>query len=158
MTVIYLELSIAAPRERVFDLSRSVDLHLVSSEATDARAVGGVTSGLLELGDEVTWEATHFWVRQRLTSRITAFDRPSYFRDSMVAGAFRRFDHDHRFEAAGGGTLLRERFDFDAPCGPLGSVASLVVLRRYMRRFLEARARVIREVAESDRWRELLSG
>lgn len=62
----------------------------------------------------MTWEATHFGVRQRLTSHITAFDRPRHFRDSMVAGAFRRFDHDHWFDADGrGGTVMRDAFDVD---------------------------------------------
>ena len=50
------------------------------------------------MGEEVTWSAKHFGVRQRLTSRITAFERPRRFRDSLVRGAFARFDHDHIFE------------------------------------------------------------
>ena len=110
--------------------------------------MGGKTSGLLDLGDEVTWEARHFGVKQRLTSRITAFDRPRHFRDSMVKGAFRRFDHDHYFEQAPGGTRCRDVFDFDAPLGPLGWLAEHLFLERYMRRFLETRCRLLKDLAE----------
>jgi hypothetical protein len=72
MPVIDLELFVHAPAERVFDLSRSVDVHVASTSRTGERAVAGVTTGLLVLGDVVTWEATHFGVRQRLTSQIVA--------------------------------------------------------------------------------------
>ncbi|MEM7245755.1 MAG: SRPBCC family protein [Acidobacteriota bacterium] len=156
MPIIELSLQVRAPIERVFDLSRSVDLHVVSTAATRERPVAGVTSGLMELDDTVTWEATHFGVRQRLTSVITACERPRHFSDAMVSGAFRRFDHDHFFEEADGITMVRERFDYDAPLGPLGWLAEWLFLTAYMRRFLIRRGEVIRQVAESDEWMRYL--
>lgn len=149
---------VAAPPERCFDLSRSVDLHQHSLGSSGERAVAGVTTGLIGLGESVTWEATHFGVRQRLTSRITQFDRPRHFRDSMVTGAFRRFDHDHWFDSdAGGGTVVRDVFDFTAPLGPLGRMAEALFLTRYMRRLLEERNAVVKRVAESGEWQRYLT-
>jgi len=139
---------IAAPVGTVFDLARDVDAHVASAAGTHERPVGGRTSGLLELGDEVTWEAVHFGVKQRLTSRMTRFERPRYFRDAMVAGAFARFDHDHYFDETAGGCLARDVFDFTSPLGPLGWVADRLVLERYMRRFLETRMTILKELAE----------
>lgn len=98
MPVIRFETLIAAPRQICFDVARDIDLHMRSTAATNERVVGGVTTGLIGSGEEVTWEATHLWIRQRLTSRITQFDPPAHFRDSQVKGAFARFDHDHFFE------------------------------------------------------------
>jgi len=89
-------------------------------------------------------------VRQTLTSRITAFDRPQHFRDSMVRGAFRRFDHDHFFAACGDATEMRDVFDFESPLGPLGRLVDTLVLERYLRRFLETRNAEIKRVAESE--------
>ena len=149
---------IEAPPERCFDLSRSVELHTHSTGATGERAVGGVTSGLLALGQEVTWRARHLGVWQTLTSRITAYDRPRHFRDSMVRGAFARFDHDHYFEPHGThGTVMRDVFDYAAPLGPLGRVAERLFLTWYMRRFLERRNREIRTAAESDGWAQYVA-
>lgn len=157
MPTIELLTRIAAPVERCFDLSRSIDLHQHSLSSSGERAVGGVTAGLIGLGESVTWEATHCGVRQRLTSRITAFDRPRYFRDSMVAGAFRRFDHDHWFAPDGEkDTLMRDVFDFEAPLGVLGRLAEAIFLTRYMRRLLEKRNAVVKHVAESEAWRAYL--
>ena len=112
MARIELRTLITAPRERCFDLSLSVDFHTHSTAQTGERAVAGKLTGLLSLGEEVTWRARHFGVWQTLTSRITAYDRPAHFRDSMVRGAFERFDHDHYFDPAPNGqTLLRDLFD-----------------------------------------------
>ena|SRR5215467_1173489 len=152
MARIELSLLVAAPPSRCFDLARSIDAHIHSVVGTGERAIGGRTTGLLSLGDEVTWRARHLGVWQDLTSRITAFERPLHFRDSMVRGAFARFDHDHYFEARDDGTLLRDVFDYRAPLGPLGWLAERLFLSAYMRRFLLIRMRALKALAESDGW------
>ena len=156
MSVIDLTTSIAAPIERVFDLSRSVDLHAASTAQTSERAVAGVTRGLMSLGQEVTWRARHFAVWQYLTTRIAAFDQPTYFRDSMVRGVFRRFDHDHFFSQSGGVTIMRDVFDFDSPFGMLGRTADRLFLTAYLTRFLVIRNAAIKLAAETDEWRRYL--
>lgn len=157
MPVIELETVVAAPVRRCFDLARSVDAHVLSTGATGEEAVDGVTSGLLGPGDWVTWRARHLGVRQRLTTRMTAFEAPHYFRDSMVRGAFAGFDHDHWFdELPGGSTRMRDRFAFESPLGVLGRVANGLFLTSYMRRFLVERNAVLKRVAESNEWRRYL--
>ena len=79
---------IDAPVERCFDLSLSVDLRRYSVAHTHKRPVAGVTSGVMKLGDTVTWEAVHFGVKQHLTSKITAYERPCHYTDEMVQGVF----------------------------------------------------------------------
>jgi len=146
-----------APPERCFDLARSIELHLRSTSATGETATAGKTTGTLGLGDQVTWRAEHFGLWQTLTSRIVAFDPPRHFRDSMVRGAFKRFDHDHYFSPDGaGGTIMRDVFDYAAPFGPLGWIAERLILTRYMRRFLTARGRELKAVAESEEWRHFV--
>jgi ligand-binding SRPBCC domain-containing protein len=147
---------VAAPPERVFDLARSIDLHVVTALGTDEQAVSGRTTGLIELDEEVTWEARHLGVRQRLTSKITAFDRPRHFRDEMVRGAFASFEHDHYFEPHQEGTMMREVFAYRSPLGVLGRVADVLFLEAYMRRFLTTRADVLKQFAENDGWRQFL--
>jgi ligand-binding SRPBCC domain-containing protein len=149
MPVISLETHISAPIEIVFDLSRSIDLHVESTAQTNERAVAGRTSGLIGLGEDVTWEATHFGVRQQLTTKITQYDRPHHFCDSMVSGAFSRFDHDHHFVSAGTQTLMKDAFDYNSPFALLGQIADALFLKRYMTRLLQIRNDVIKSIAES---------
>jgi ligand-binding SRPBCC domain-containing protein len=154
--VIDITTRIQSPIQRVFDLSRSVDLHTASTAHTHERAVAGVTAGLMGLGQEVTWRARHFGIWQNLTSRITAFEPPSHFRDSLVRGAFRRFDHDHFFSEHGDITLMRDVFDYDSPFGVLGRIADRLFLKRYMKQLLVSRNAVIKVAAETDEWRRYI--
>jgi ligand-binding SRPBCC domain-containing protein len=149
MPVIVLRTRVAAPPARCFDLARDVDLHQRSTAASRERAVAGVTTGLLGAGDEVTWEATHFGVRQRLTSRITEFDPPNRFVDEMVRGAFARFRHEHQFLALQGGTEMVDCFDYASPLGLLGRLADGLFLRRYMTTLLRERNAYLKRAAES---------
>src|SRR4051794_20621974 len=145
---IRIETWIAAPPERCFDAARDLDLHLTSMAHTNERAVGGRTSGLIEMGEEVTWRARHFGVVQHFTSKITAFDRPRHFQDSMQRGAFRSFVHDHFFEPANGGTLMIDALVFAAPLGILGRLAERLFLASYLRRLLARRAQSLRAALE----------
>ncbi len=156
MAVIELSAVIHAPRGRVFDLARSIDAHQDSTGGTEERAVAGVTTGLIGMGEEVTWEARHFGVRQRLTVRVTAFDRPTHFRDVMISGAFKRMAHDHTFADHPEGTLMTDRFEFKSPLGVLGAMVDRLLLAAYMRRFLVRRNEILKQLAESAEWRRYL--
>ena len=149
MPRIRLETFIEAPAELCFDLSRSVDVHTESTSGSRERAVAGVTSGLLGPGDTVTWEAVHFGVRQRLTSKLTAFDRPRMFVDEMLSGAFRRWHHTHLFEPRDGGTLMIDEVDYASPLGVLGRAADALFLKSYMTRLLAARNDYLKKLAEA---------
>ncbi len=149
MPRIELATEIAAPIAVVFDLSRNIDAHQESQAAHREKAVGGKTSGLIELGEDVTWEATHFGVRQRLTSRIVAMERPRHFRDSMVSGPFRLLDHDHFFEdLPAGRTAMKDVLVYASPLGPIGRIADILFLQRYMRRLLQERNAGLKRLAE----------
>ncbi len=148
MPIIRLETFIAASAERCFDLCRDVGAHIASTGATNERVAAGKASGLLSEGDEITWEATHLGVRQRLTARVVRYDRPRVLVDVMVRGAFAAFTHTHEFEACPGGTVMRDTFDYSAPLGLLGRVADVLFLERYMRRFLTERTRTLKVLAE----------
>jgi ligand-binding SRPBCC domain-containing protein len=157
MPVINLEPKIQAPIERVFDLARSIDLHQHSMDHTEERPVGGVTNGLIDVGQTVTWEAVHFGIRQRLTSKITVCDRPTHLQDIMVKGAFAYFTHDHYLSEIDARTLMKDRFEFASPLWPLGTIVDVLFLARYMTGLLEKRNDVIKRAAESEDWRQFLT-
>ncbi len=116
----------------------------------------GRTSGLIEDGETVTWDAKHFGIKQRLSVRVTKFDRPHLFGDEMISGAFASMDHTHRFTASGEGTLMKDEFRFSAPLGILGRIAEGLFLTSYMTRFLAKRAAELKGMAESDEWQRYL--
>jgi ligand-binding SRPBCC domain-containing protein len=149
MPKIELLTTINAPIEKCFDLSRSIELHLESTKQTGEEAIAGRTSGLIELGETVTWRAKHFGIRQTLSSKITEFDRPNLFVDEMVDGAFKSIRHEHHFTWIDDHTLMKDVFVFESPLGILGRFANFLFVKRYMIKLLRERNKVIKEVAEN---------
>ena len=157
MPRIELKTEVEANKEIVFDLSRSIDLHKISMGNTNEKAIAGKTSGLIELDESVTWRAKPFGVYQNLTSKITEFDSPNYFADEMVKGAFKEFKHEHHFAESNGGTLMTDIFDYKSPFGILGKLADKMFLEKYMTELLTERNRIVKEFAESEKWKELIT-
>lgn len=152
---------IHAPIERCFDLSRSVEVHLLANvhSGEQAMALGGVTSGLVGLSQEVTWRAKHFGIWQTLTSKTTAMESPRYFQVTMVRGIFRFMQADHLFRSVKPGiTEMTDRFCVAAPLPVLGPIAEALFLRRYMLALLRERNAVIKQLAESFDWQRYLNG
>lgn len=148
MPLIVTETVIAAPAERCFDLSLDVEVHQSSVAWTHERAVAGVTTGVMKLGDQVTWEARHLGRTWRMTSTITEYERPVRFVDEMVAGPFESFRHEHVFHAHGDVTTMIDRLHYRSPFGPLGALTDRVGLRRYIESLLTARNRHLKTSAE----------
>ncbi len=149
MPVVIVETPIKAALERCFDLARDIDVHCATTARTKERAVAGVTSGLIGMGQSVTFEAVHFGVRQRLSSAITEFQRPHRFVDEMTQGAFASLKHTHEFSAQDEGTLMRDILEWQAPLGILGVVADRLFLEKYLRAFLIRRGLELKKWAES---------
>lgn len=88
--------------------------------------------------------------------RITALSRPDYFRDEMVQGPFRRFQHDHKFTQEGSSTIMFDNLRFESPFSLLGRTFDKLVLQAHLLSFLENRNRTLKSVAESDQWHKYL--
>ena len=147
MPIVRVETFVAAPAEKCFDAARDIGLHERTAAGAE-KAVAGVMKGLIGPGETVTFEARHFLVKQRLTSKIVQFDRPNSFTDEMQEGAFKRLRHIHKFRPAPGGTLMVDTLDFASPFGPIGWLADLV-LRPYLTRFVAKRNRALKAFIES---------
>jgi ligand-binding SRPBCC domain-containing protein len=152
MPIIELFTEINAPVKRCFDLARSIDLHLISTKHTGEQAIAGTTTGLINLGETVTWRAKHYFIWQELTSKVVELSSPNFFADEMVKGAFKSFRHEHYFFNSGDKTIMRDVFEFESPLGLLGRLFNLISLKAYMTSLLKQRNEVIRQVAESDQW------
>lgn len=148
MPIIKHDIFINAPINVCFDLARNVDVHIETTAKTKEKAVGEVTQGFLEKDDTVTWEATHFGIKQKLTAKITHMEKPTVFVDSMVKGAFQSFTHTHQFVEEDGGTLMIDKFEYRSPFGLIGIIADKLFLKKYMTDFIRSRAKELKRIAE----------
>lgn len=156
MPTLHLTTFIAAPAERVFDLSRSIDLHRESMSRYKEEAVSGVRFGLIEKEETVTWKARHFLKNRLLRIKITEMKKKEMFTDEQIEGDFKALRHEHYFKPCENGTIMIDILHFEAPYGLIGRMLNAVYLAKYMRRLLEQRNKVIKDYAEGEDWRQLL--
>jgi ligand-binding SRPBCC domain-containing protein len=157
MPYIHLTTFIAAPAEKVFDLSRSINLHKISMRSSNEEAVGGVTSGLIKENETVTWKAKHLFKTRLFTSKITSMNAPEMFVDEMVKGDFKSFRHQHYFKQIDNGTILIDIVEFESPYGFIGKMVNKLLLKNYVQKLLINRNNIVKEYAESDKWQFVLN-
>lgn len=156
MPYIHLTTFIAAPPERVFDLSRSIDLHKTSMQKYGEMPVQGTTFGLMNEGETVTWKAKHLFKERFLKVKMTFLKKPYLFIDEQVEGDFQSLKHEHYFKEIQNGTLLIDQFRYEIGRGKLGNLFAQIYLTKYLERLLEERNRFIKDVAESPQWKKFL--
>lgn len=144
-----LETHINASPETCFDLMRDIRIHAHTTSQTNEKAVAGVTDGMIGLGQTVTFEGTHFGMRQRLTVKVTAFERPHLFVDEMIEGRFKSFKHIHEFIQQDGGTLMRDTLEWISPFGIIGRLVDKLLLERHLRDLVSKRNEKLKYIAES---------
>lgn len=110
--------------------------------------VAGVRQGEMAEGETVTWRARHFGIPWRMTSVISAYERPMRFVDEQTAGPFHTWWHEHRFEETPSGTTMIDEVEFSSPFGPLGRLVNRLLLERYLTTLLIERNRWLREELE----------
>lgn len=142
-----METFIPRPIDVVFRASLDVDLHQLSMKASGEHIVGGVTHGVMQLGDTVTWRAKHFGIWWTMTSKITSMTKPSNFVDEQIQGPFRSFRHSHDFLGVEGGTLMTDHLDVESPA--LGFIVEPALLTPYLNRLIRRRNQAIVAVLTS---------
>ena len=150
MPTIEIKTHIKADIQTCFDLARNIDFHKESLQHSNEKAIAGKISGLIGLDEWVTWEAMHLGFKQKLTSKITEYNSPTYFVDEQVSGAFKSFKHEHIFQNENGKTLMIDKFYFQSPFGVFGRLTNFLFLKNYMKKLLKTRNSYLKKKAEQD--------
>jgi ligand-binding SRPBCC domain-containing protein len=148
MTTIHLTTKIKASKQVVFNASRDIDIHQQSAASSQEKAIAGVTSGLIDLNETVTWRGKHFGLYLTHKSRITAMTFYDYFVDEMEEGKFKTFKHEHFFEEANGITIMKDKLQYETPFGIFGELFNILLLKKHLKKFLLERNKTLKEVSE----------
>ena len=149
MTIINLITKIKAPKQTVFDVSRNIDIHQQSASKTNEVAIAGVTSGLINFNETVTWRGKHFGFYLTHKSRMTAMNMYDYFVDEMEEGKFKTFRHEHFFEEENGITTMKDKLQYETPFGIIGKLFDVLFLKQHLTQFLLERNKILKETAEN---------
>ncbi|HEX8014279.1 MAG TPA: SRPBCC family protein [Flavobacterium sp.] len=149
MTTIHLLTKINAPLKIVFEVSRNIDIHQQSAAPSKEKAIDGVTSGLINLNETVTWRGKHFGFYLTHKSRITAMNFYDYFVDEMEEGKFKTFKHEHFFEEKNGVTIMTDKLQYETPFGIIGKLFDTLLLKNHLIHFLLERNKTLKKIAEN---------
>lgn len=149
MTTINLTTKINAPKQIVFDLARNIDVHQNSASKTNEKAIAGITSGLINLHETVTWKGKHFGIYLTHRSKITEMELHDYFADEMIHGNFKSFKHEHSFIEKNGKTVMIDNLIYETPFGFFGKLFDRLILKKHMTNFLKTRNAVLKKLAEN---------
>ena len=149
MTTINLLTKIKAPIEIIFDLSRNIDVHKLSTRKSNETAIDGVTSGLINLNETVTWRGKHFGFYLTHKSIISAMNLYDYFVDEMVEGKFKSFKHEHTFIEENGFVMMIGKIQYQTPYGIFGKLFDGLILKKHLTNFISERNKILKELAEN---------
>ena len=150
MTTINLITKINASKQIVFDLARNIDVHKLSTAKSNETAINGITSGLINLNETVTWRGKHFGIYLTHKSIISAMEIPTYFVDEMVEGKFKSFKHEHSFIEENGFVMMIDNIQYQTPYGIFGKLFDVFLLKKHLTNFISERNNVLKELAENN--------
>ncbi len=157
MPVIHLTTVVHAPVDRVFDLSRNIALLRKSVQSSGETIVTGKTSGLLQAGEEITWQAKRLGCAWMVRLKTARMELHSFFEERMLQGDFALLKYQHYFKAITNGTVMIDLFEYEQRENSWGKSLKQLLLTKYWRRVLENRNTLIKSVAESDKWMHFLN-
>lgn len=148
MTTIKIITHYFAPIEKVFDTNRNIDIHQQSASKTKEVAIAGVTSGLINNNETVTWKGKHFGVYLTHQSLISEMIYPTYFIDEQLKGHFKSFKHQHFFEQKENFVEVTDVLEYETPYGIFGTLFDKIILKKHLTNFILHRNAVLKNLAE----------
>lgn len=148
MTTIIITTTYFAPIEKVFDINRNIDIHQQSASKTKEVAIAGITSGLINKNETVTWKGKHFGVYLTHQSLISEMNFPTYFVDEQLKGQFISFKHQHFFEQKENFVEVTDILEYETPFGIFGQLFDKLLLKNHLTNFIIHRNAVLKNLAE----------
>ena len=157
MPTIHLTTFIAAPIDRVFDLSRNLSIYKLLMKDREEKFSSGAASSLINHGETITFMVKHFGRTRIVTTRVTDLKKPISFVQEQVNGDLILFKHEQHFKSIENGTIMIDMLDFEGPRDVIGKILGKVYLKKYLEKYLHNRNKLIRQYAESEKWRVVLT-
>jgi ligand-binding SRPBCC domain-containing protein len=156
MFSIHLTTFIKAPIDRVFNLCRNSTIFKKALNGKNETLTAGATDILVKPGDTLTIFAKHFGKTRSLTLRITEMENQQKFVEEQVKGDLKSYRHEHHFMQVENGTIVIDLVEMEEPRDAIGSILGKLFLKNYFEKILSKRNELVRQYAESDKWRAVM--
>lgn len=150
---IHLTTFIAAPTERVFDLTRNLAVYKYVFNSRKEKFTSATGTKLLSKGETVSIVAKHFGKERLATLKITGLERPLLLVEEQSKGDLQMYRHEHHFKPIDNGTIVIDLIDFGVPRDFVGRYLGKIYLKNYLEELTRKRNELIRSYAETEKWR-----
>jgi hypothetical protein len=156
MNKIEFNTHIKAPIERCFDLTRSIDFHKLSINPVKEESVAGCTSGLIGPNQHALMQSRLWGLRFSTELKITKFNPPFFLSYEIADSNFHSAVHDYYFYDISEETVMVNHFYYKPKWGLIGELINILFLEKYISRIITKRNDLLREYAETEKWRKIL--
>jgi ligand-binding SRPBCC domain-containing protein len=157
MASIHLTTFIAAPIERVFDLSRHLAIYKQVFQSRKAEFRSGAASSLLSPGETISVLGKIAGKNRMTMLKLTKLQRPLSFTEEQVKGDLESYKHEHHFKPAQNGTIVIDILEYGPPRDMIGRIVARIRMKKYLEEFIGKRNETIRNYAETEKWRAVLT-
>ena len=157
MAGIHLTTFIAAPIERVFDLTRNLAVYKYVFNSRKEKFSSRAGANLLTKGETVSIIAKHLGKERLSTLKITTLDKPVLLVEEQTKGDLLLYRHEHHFKPIDNGTIVIDLIDFGVPRDLVGRYLGKIYLKNYLEELTRKRNEAVRSYAETEKWRAVLS-
>jgi ligand-binding SRPBCC domain-containing protein len=147
MYVLEREQQVPRPRAEVFPFfADASNLERITPPALRFRILSP-TPIEMRAGAIIDYQLRLAGVPFRWRTVIETWEPPHRFVDIQERGPYRLWRHTHTFdESPDGGTLMRDRVEYELPLGPLGKLAHAIAVKRQLAGIFAFRNRVVAEM------------
>ena len=156
MEKIEFSTNIKAPIHRCFDLARSIDFRKISLGDLNEKSVAGCTSGLIGPNQRVLIQSAVGGFSLSTDLKIEKFNPPFFFSYEIEESVFHSIVHDYYFYDISEETVMINHLYYRTRWGLAGNILNLIFLNKYLTRLITKRNELLREYAESDKWKDIL--
>jgi ligand-binding SRPBCC domain-containing protein len=157
MANIHLTTFIAAPVERVFDLSRHIAIYKNLFQSRKEQFSSGAGGNLLNLNETISILGKIAGKTRLTMLKITGINKPESFTEEQVKGDLIEFKHQHHFKSVQNGTIIIDMIEYGLPKDFIGKIAGKFYLSSYLEELVNKRNELIRSYAETEKWRAILT-
>ncbi|HUF52889.1 MAG TPA: SRPBCC family protein [Dehalococcoidia bacterium] len=145
MPMLEREVFIPAPREEVFEFFQDPrNLRRITPKSLGFK-ITKIDELPMMAGLQISYTISPMVLPMGWRTTIAEWDPPNGFADVQTKGPYKKWRHHHTFEEVEGGTLMRDRVQYELPLGILGTIAHRLIVARQLRHIFDYRARRIRK-------------
>lgn len=148
MAIINITTFIQAPVEKVFELSRNLEMLRKSMVAIQPHITCSSTSnGVLAVGDRTTWKWKFFYKTRVTVLQVTKINSPVLMVQKQVEGNYKTMRMERHFKPCDNGTIMIDVIKFSLKMGMLGALFEMP-LQNHIKKAVKSYARFLKEQAE----------